>query len=144
MKNIASKLGDSLKSTYKEVSNQTQHTLDFTKDKAEIIALKNDLKRLYLSLGICYFDYKVEQIEFDEENLFSQIDDLHQQIYELENILETTKKTQKDSFSEFKHEVKSTWQEESNVANNLKFCANCNMGNPLENTICSNCETSLD
>lgn len=149
MKDIFSKIGDSIKNTCKEAVDQTQKTVDQTKYRTELINLKNELKKLHERLGQAHYTAFISE---DKDNVFAplcnRITAVQQEIERLENKIKGVVGDQKNSFNSFKDQVKNTWQEETaaytdtrdeNGIKILKFCEHCNVGNPREAAYCINC-----
>ena len=114
MADVFSKLTDSLKSTIKAAGQQTQMSVGQVSGRTEIINKKNDLKRLFMLLGQAQYKcYLEECISVERNSLYSEIDELRNQIIVLEKKLNEASTAQKDSFDNFKQEVKNTWNEPS-------------------------------
>lgn len=150
MKDLFDKLGESIKTTYKEAVDQTQKTVGQTKYKVEALNLKNELKKLYQRLGEDYYkSYTKEDTEPCNLVLCNRITVLLKDIEKLESKIEGVAHTQKDSFEAYKREVKTMWddhiaddqtiQKDENGIKILKFCQHCNIGNSQSAVYCMNC-----
>lgn len=149
MKDLFDKLGESIKTTCKEAVDQTQKTMDQTKARTEIIALKKELKKLYQKLGEMYYtQYMSGSIEGSNAPVCSRITALRKEINRLEKKVGEVVDVQKDSFEAYRREVKTTWDEakqyeevkrDENGIKILKFCEHCNVGNSQNATYCINC-----
>ncbi len=150
MKELLEKLGKSVKTTYKEVTEQTQITVDQTKARAELTALKNDLKKLYQKLGECYYEFECFHTEFDSNLLIEDIIKTKHKISTIEEEIQQSVQTQKGNFAHYKDDIMSTWQTEEAEQDVevkhiklYKFCGECNAGNPPQNTECSTCGAKI-
>lgn len=150
MKEIMDKLTQSIKSSCKEVADQTQKTVDQTKYRKEMIELKSEIKKLYQKLGEQYYTYYMEEeTEKKASPICNRITVLLKEIDRLETKIEEVIKNQKDSFDAYKRDVKQTWDEEETVFTEvkrdengikiLKFCKSCNIGNNVDAQYCINC-----
>ncbi len=112
MADVFSKLGDSLKSTIKVASEQTQMSVEQVSGRADIINKKNEIKKLFMLLGQAQYKCYLEECGSIERNsLYSKIDELRSQVIELEQKINEANTAQKDSFDNFKQEFKNTWSE---------------------------------
>ncbi|OON99284.1 MAG: hypothetical protein ATN35_13515 [Epulopiscium sp. Nele67-Bin004] len=113
MREIFTKLGESVKTTYKEVSSQTLKTLDQTKMRSELSSLKNELKKNQQQLGELYFNYVEYGELFDNTLLIDKIKEVTENINEIEQLLNDIADQQKGSFDDYKDDLKQTWQQHS-------------------------------
>ncbi len=150
MGDIFTKLGESIKTTFKEATEQTQKSVDQTVYRTELISKKGELKKLYQQLGIAvYEDYKEEKQGAEYEALYKKISSFLKEIELIEDKVEEIVNSQKDSFDTYKREVKTTWNE--NMAAEarpqpgpdgvevMKICNQCNTGNHVEASYCISC-----
>ena len=149
MKEMIDKLTQSIKDSCNEVVGQTQSIVDQTKYRTEVVSLKNEVKKLYQKLGKQYYtEYMEKESEKEESPVCNRITVLLKEIQRLEDKIEETTKTQKDSFTAYKRAFKNTWEEETvftetktdeNGIKILKFCKQCNIGNNVDAQFCVNC-----
>ncbi len=112
MADIFSKIGDSLKSTIKVAGEQTQMSVEQVSSRTELINKKNEIKKLFMLLGQAQYKCYLEEGEsFERNELYSKIDELRAQIITLEKKVGEANAAQKDSFDNFKQQVKTTWNE---------------------------------
>ncbi|MGL4736039.1 MAG: hypothetical protein ACRCW2_01175 [Cellulosilyticaceae bacterium] len=149
MKDLFDKLSDSVKNTYKEAVGQTQNTVDQTKYRKDMIALKSDLKKLYMQLGKeCYREQIQGNTFYVNTPLCNRITALREEIATLDKQLAEVVEKQKDSFEAYKRDVRKTWDERQDTQGGyqradgfevMKFCSKCNVGNNPKATHCTNC-----
>ncbi|OON91875.1 MAG: hypothetical protein ATN33_08430 [Epulopiscium sp. Nele67-Bin001] len=153
MKEILGKLGESVMTTYKEVSEQTHKTVDQTKTRAQLTALKSDLKKQFQKLGECYYEYAENGQEFNCVELLAKTRQIVARIQCLELDIGETLETQKGSFDNYKQGLKSTWAKEVAQIEEVaqvkhiklyKFCGECNTGNSPQNVVCINCGAKIE
>lgn len=149
MKTILNKLEQSVKNTYKQTMQQTQKTVDQTKYRTELITLKNTLNKHYQMLGRLYYKQVTnQQDDSNLETLCHKITELNLQIKTTQQKIDELVNSQKNSFDDFKKEVKDTWQDETSEKTYerdekgikiLKFCPQCQIGNARDASYCSHC-----
>lgn len=155
MSDVFSRLGESLKSTIKEATEQTQKSVDQVTCRTELLNKKTELKRLYTTLGEVQYKAYIENEDNIERNvLYSKITNLKSEISELEVKLEDIINTQKSSFDTYKRKVKTAWEEEntsstSNIPEDdgieiLKVCPVCNTGNHEHAAYCIKCGNKFE
>ncbi len=155
MSDVFSKLGDSLKSTLKVATEQTQKSVDQVACRTDLLNKRNELKRLFTLLGEAQYKCHVEQIESeDRDELYAKIDALKLQITEVEKRLGEIVTTQKSSLDSYKREVKSTWNEPETKEKKadldedgieiLKVCPVCNTGNHEHAAYCIKCGNKFE
>ena len=155
MSDVFSRLGESLKSTIKEATEQTQKSVDQVTCRTELLNKKAELKRLYTTLGEVQYKAYIENEDNVERNvLYSKITNLKSEISELEVKLEEIINTQKSSFDTYKRKVKTAWEEEntsstSNIPEDdgieiLKVCPVCNTGNHEHAAYCIKCGNKFE
>lgn len=155
MSDVLSKLGDSLKSTFKVATEQTQKSVDQVTCRTDLINKRNELKRLFALLGEAQYKCYLEEGESYERNtLYSKIDALKIQITEIEKHLGEVVTAQKSSLDSYKREVKSTWSEPDTTAKKddlaeddieiLKVCPICNTGNHEYAAYCIKCGNKFE
>lgn len=150
MADIFTKLGESIKTTVKEATEQTQKSIDQTIYRKELLEKKSELKGLYQQLGEAQYESYIE----NKQNIsltpfYTQITALLKEINKLQDQVKEIVNSQKDSFDTYKREVKTTWNE--NMAQEarpekgedglevMKICSECNTGNNVEASYCINC-----
>ncbi len=158
-KDIFEKLTDSVKSTYKEVAGQAKVSADQTRVRTEVATLKAELKKLYIQLGQCYFVSTYEGYGDAEEicmdKIMEEIKETIDLINELEQDIASCVDIQKDSFVQYKDDLKSLWNEEEGEvfvgkSQNIKHiklykvCGECGESNMPANTKCKNCGTNIE
>ena len=112
MTDVFSKLGESLKSTIKEATQQTQKSVDQVTCRTDLLNKRSELKRLYEALGEVQYKAYIENEDNVERNvLYSKITTLKSEIQNLEEKLEKIVNTQKSSFDSYKRKVKTAWEE---------------------------------
>ncbi|PHV69821.1 hypothetical protein CS063_13985 [Sporanaerobium hydrogeniformans] len=150
MKDIFTKIGESITSTVKEMGEQTQKSFDQTVYRTELLGLKNDLKKLYQKLGEEQYTAYIQGDESKVQTvLYNQITNLIHEIEKREKIINDIVSNQKDSFDSYKRDVKTTWDENMAAAQKpeknkegfevMKICENCNTGNHVDATYCIYC-----
>ena len=155
MSDVFSKLGDSLKSTLKVATEQTQKSVDQVACRTDLMNKRNELKRLFTSLGEAQYKCYVEQVDSEErDNLYAKIDTLKLQIADVEKRLGEIVTKQKCSLDSYKREVKSTWNEpqtkeekadlEEDGIEILKICPVCNTGNHEYAAYCIKCGNKFE
>ena len=155
MADVFSKLGESLKSTIKEATQQTQKSVDQVTCRTDLLNKRNELKRLYEALGEVQYKAYIENEDNVERNvLYSKITTLKADIQNLETKLEEIVNTQKSSFDNYKRKVKTAWEEEKNPKADdlaaddgieiLKICPVCNTGNHEHAAYCIKCGNKFE
>ena len=155
MSDVLSKLGDSLKSTLKVATEQTQKSVDQVSCRTDLMNKRNELKRLFASLGEAQYKCYLEEGESHERNtLYSKIDALKLQITEMEKHLGEVLTAQKSSLDSYKREVRSTWSEPDSAEKKddlagddieiLKVCPICNTGNHEYAAYCIKCGNKFE
>ena len=154
MSDVLSKLGESLKTTIKEATQQTQKSVDQVTCRTDLLNKKNELKRLYEALGEVQYKAYIDNEDNVERNvLYSKITNLKSEIESLETKLEEIVNTQKSSFDNYKKNVKTTWSEEEEKIRKafethsesdddvkaLKVCPVCHTANHMEAAYCIKC-----
>lgn len=157
MVDVLSKLGESLKTTLKEATQQTQKSVDQVTFRTELLNKRSELKRLYEVLGEIQYKVYLENEENAERNvLYSKITRLKAEITDIEQKLEEIVNKQKSSFDSYKRKVKTTWQEdedqtvrrddltEEDDVEILKVCPVCNTGNHEHAAYCIKCGNKFE
>ena len=155
MADVFSKLGESIKNTIKEATEQTQKSVDQVTCRTELLNKRNELKRLYTTLGEVQYKAYIENEDNVERNvLYSKITNLKTEIKELEQKLEEIVNTQKNSFDSYKRKVKNAWEEEGTTHSGeqaeddgieiLKVCPVCNTGNHEHAAYCIKCGNKFE
>ena len=155
MADVFSKLGESIKSTIKEATEQTQKSVDQVTCRTELLNKRSELKRLYATLGEIQYKAYIENEDNVERNvLYSKITHLKTEIVELEQRLEEIVNTQKSSFDTYKRKVKTAWEEEEATTSSeqaeddgieiLKVCPVCNTGNHEHAAYCIKCGNKFE
>lgn len=155
MADVFSKLGESIKSTIKEATEQTQKSVDQVTCRTELLNKRSELKRLYATLGEIQYKAYIENEDNVERNvLYSKITHLKTEIVELEQRLEEIVNTQKSSFDTYKRKVKTAWEEKEATTSSeqaeddgieiLKVCPVCNTGNHEHAAYCIKCGNKFE
>lgn len=155
MADIFSKLGDSIKTTIKEAVGQTQKSVDQASLRTELISKKNELKKLYQALGESHYKaYTTGESDESQGAIYEKITEIIKDIEEAEKKIEDIVSTQKTSFTTFKEDVKTTWNEpvakeadEEKQAENvkvMKVCPVCNTGNNIHAAYCIHCGNKFE
>lgn len=157
MVDVLSKLGESLKTTLKEATQQTQKSVDQVTFRTELLNKRSELKRLYEVLGEIQYKVYLENEENAERNvLYSKITRLKAEITDIEQKLEEIVNKQKSSFDSYKRKVKTTWQEDGDQTVRrddltqedgieiLKVCPVCNTGNHEHAAYCIKCGNKFE
>lgn len=155
MSDVFSKLGDSLKSTFKVATEQTQKSVDQVACRTELLNKRSELKRLFALLGEAQYKCYTEQVENeDRDELYAKIGELKLQITDVERRLGEIVTTQKSSLDSYKREVKSTWSEPDTTKKDadlsedgieiLKVCPVCNTGNHEHAAYCVKCGNKFE
>ena len=157
MADVFSKLGESLKSTIKEATEQTQKSVNQVSCRTDLLNKRNELKRLFEALGEFQYKAYIENEENVERNmLYSKITNLKSEITKLENKLNDIVNTQKNSFDSYKRKVRTTWEEEVLRSSKtsefteddgieiLKGCPVCNTGNHEHAAYCIKCGNKFE
>lgn len=155
MTDVFSKLGESLKSTIKEATQQTQKSVDQVTCRTDLLNKRSELKRLYEALGEVQYKAYIENEDNVERNvLYSKITTLKSEIQILEEKLEKIVNTQKSSFDSYKRKVKTAWEEEKEIKVDdlntddgieiLKVCPVCNTGNHEHAAYCIKCGNKFE
>lgn len=154
MADVFSKLGESIKNTIKEATEQTQKSVDQVTCRTELLNKRSELKRLYTTLGEVQYKAYIENEDNVERNvLYSKITNLKTEITELEQKLEEIVNTQKSSFDSYKRKVKTAWEEETTSPSKqeeddgieiLKVCPVCNTGNHEHAAYCIKCGNKFE
>lgn len=157
MVDVLSKLGESLKTTLKEATQQTQKSVDQVTFRTELLNKRSELKRLYEVLGEIQYKVYLENEENAERNvLYSKITRLKAEITDIEQKLEEIVNKQKSSFDSYKRKVKTTWQEDGDQSAKrddltqedgieiLKVCPVCNTGNHEHAAYCIKCGNKFE
>ena len=152
MADILGKIGESLKSTLKEATQQTQKSVDQVAYRTDIIAKKNELKKLYQMLGEMQYKAYEEGEESPEQSvLYTKIGFLKKDIEEAEIKINNLVQTQKESFDSYKAGVKTAWDEivsdvtkaeedkDDDTEEVLKICPECHTGNHKHAAYCIRC-----
>ena len=96
MADVFSKLGESIKKTIKQATEQTQKSVDQVSCRTELLNKKNELKKLYTTLGEIQYKAYIENEDNVERNvLYSKITNIKAEITELEQKLEEIVTNQK-------------------------------------------------
>lgn len=155
MADVFSKLGESLKNTIKEATEQTQKSVDQVTCRTDLLNKRNELKKLYEALGEVQYKAYIENEDSVERNvLYTKITNLTEEIKKLEARLEEIVNTQKSSFDNYKRKVKTAWEEEKatkvdDIAEDdgieiLKVCPVCNTGNHEHAAYCIKCGNKFE
>ena len=157
MVDVLSKLGESLKTTLKEATQQTQKSVDQVTLRTELLNKRSELKRLYEALGEVQYKVYMEHEESAETQiLYSKITHLKAEITDIEQKLEEIVNRQKSSFDSYKRKVKTTWQEDGDASIKredlseedgieiLKVCPVCNTGNHEHAAYCIKCGNKFE
>lgn len=155
MSDVFSKLGESLKTTIKQATEQTQKSVDQVSCRTDLLNKRNELKKLYEALGEVQYKAYIENEDNVERNvLYSKITTLKTEIEALETKLEEIVNTQKSSFDNYKRKVKTAWEEEKtskvdDLAQDdgieiLKVCPVCNTGNHEHAAYCIKCGNKFE
>ncbi len=154
MKDLFNKLGESIKHTLKEAGNQTQKTVDQTVYRKDLLKAKSDVKKYYEELGEkSYEAYTQGQNIAVDDVLCDKITKTLQTIDQLNTSIENIMREQKDSFSSYKREVKTAWDENMATQDKpgvnddgievMKFCPECNAGNNINAEYCISCGAKI-
>jgi len=156
MSDVFTKLGESLKSTIKEATQQTQKSVDQVTCRTDLLNKRNELKKLYEALGEVQYKAYIENEDNVERNiLYSKITNLKAEIQNLEARLEEIVNIQKSSFDNYKRKVKTAWEEdekstkvddlsEDDGIEILKVCPVCNTGNHEHAAYCIKCGNKFE
>lgn len=157
MADVFSKLGESLKSTLKEATEQTQKSVDQVTFRTDLLNKRSELKRLFEALGEVQYKSYIENDDNVERNvLYSKITHLKAEITDIEHKLEEIINVQKSSFDSYKRKVKTTWQDdedktikkddlaEEDGVEILKACPVCNTGNHEHAAYCIKCGNKFE
>ena len=155
MSDVFSKIGESLKSTIQEATEQTQRSVNQVTCRTDLLNKRSELKRLFEALGEIQYKAYIENEDNIERNvLYSKITNLKTEIQNLEKKLEDIVNTQKSSFDTYKRKVKTTWEEEKTVKADslaeddgieiLKVCPVCNTGNHEHAAYCIKCGNKFE
>ena len=156
MADIFSKLGDSIKTTIKEAVDQTQKSVDQASIRADLLTKKNELKKLYQTLGESHYNaYTKGESDENQGAIYEKITELIKDIKEAESKLENIVSTQKTSFNSFKEDVKAKWSETESATNAteekkaenvkiMKVCPVCNTGNNMHAAYCIHCGNKFE
>lgn len=159
MADIFGKLGDSLKNTIKEAVDQTQKSVDQVGPRAEILTKKNEIKKLYQTLGEAqYKNYMGAEEVIDLQSIYDKITMITDDIKKAEEKIEDLVTKQKTSFSSYKENVKTAWDdittpepkaeaEEVDSAEDvqlMKVCEVCHTGNNLHAAYCIHCGNKFE
>ena len=154
MSDVFSKLGESLKSTIKEATQQTQKSVDQVTCRTDLLNKRNELKKLFELLGEVQYKAYIENEDSVERNeLYAKITHLKADITALETKLEDIVNTQKSSFDSYKRKVKTAWEEEKMPKSDfsdddgieiLKVCPVCNTGNHEHAAYCIKCGNKFE
>lgn len=157
MADVFSKLGESLKSTLKEATEQTQKSVDQVTFRTDLLNKRSELKRLFEALGEVQYKAYIENEDSVERNvLYSKITHLKTEITDIEHKLEEIVNAQKSSFDSYKRKVKTTWQDdedktvkkdslaEDDGIEILKVCPVCNTGNHEHAAYCIKCGNKFE
>ncbi|WP_054741788.1 hypothetical protein [Cellulosilyticum ruminicola] len=157
MADIFSKLGDSIKTTIKQAVGQTQKSVDQASIRTDLLTKKSELKKLYQALGESHYKaYAMGETDETQGAIYEKITELVKDIAEAEKRLEDIVTTQKTSFSTFKEDVKTTWNEptvgaqknEEETQNDnvkvMKVCPVCNTGNNIHAAYCIHCGNKFE
>lgn len=155
MADVFSKLGESLKSTIKEATQQTQKSVDQVSCRTDLLNKRNELKKLFELLGEVQYKAYIENEDSVVRNeIYSKITNLKAEIAALENKLEDIVNTQKNSFDNYKRKVKTAWEEEKGAQSSvfseddgieiLKICPVCNTGNHEHAAYCIKCGNKFE
>lgn len=158
MADVLGKLGESLKSTLKEATEQTQKSVDQVGCRTDLLNKRNEVKKLYETLGKIqyklYMDHSTDTEDRDE--LYTKITKVKSEIAEIEKKLEDIVNAQKSSFDSYKRKVKTAWDEmtkeekqdnvspESDDVEILKICPVCNTGNHEHAAYCIKCGNKFE
>ena len=157
MSDVLSKLGESLKTTLKEATEQTQKSVDQVGCRTDLLNKRNELKKLFEKLGEA--EYKVftseEKDTVDRDGLCEKITAVKTEITELEQKLEEIVNAQKSSFDSYKRKVRTAWDEltkeekkddlqEEDGIEILKICPVCNTGNHEHAAYCIKCGNKFE
>lgn len=153
-----SKLGESLKTTLKEATEQTQKSVDQVGCRTDLLNKRGELKRLFEILGEAQYKIYREGSEdsVERNELYLKINTLKTDISLLEKRLEEIVNTQKSSFDNYKRKVRTTWDEitkeekKDDLAQDgdgieiLKICPVCNTGNHEHAAYCIKCGNKFE
>ncbi len=150
MKDLFTKIGESITTTVKEMGAQTQKSFDQTVYRTELMSLKNELKKLYQKLGEAQYTAYINNEENEAQTvIYNQITTLLNDINKKEKDIDNIVNTQKDSFDSYKKDVRTTWNENMAEAKKpekgedgyevMKICEDCNTGNHVDATYCIYC-----
>lgn len=158
MADVFSKLGESLKTTLKEATEQTQKSVDQVGCRTDLLNKRNELKKLFESLGEAQYKVMIDENEdaANRDALCEKITALKAEITEVEQKLEEIVNAQKSSFDSYKRKVKTTWDEltkeekkddlaeEDDGIEILKICPVCNTGNHEHAAYCIKCGNKFE
>lgn len=152
MADILGKLGAGLKTTLKEAAEQTQKSVDQVSHRTDLLNRKNELKKLYEKLGAIQYKAYMEKNEALEqkEELYDCITKVRKDIARIEEELEAILTVQKNSFSNYKKNVKSTWDdmikpdEKEEDIEILKICPVCQTVNHEHAAYCVKCGNKFE
>ena len=155
MSDVFSKLGDSLKSTFKVATEQTQKSVDQVACRTDIMNKRNELKKLFMQLGEVQYRCYTEGVEDSERDLlYGNIAAIKTQIDELETHLDKVVDEQKSSLDSYKNVVKSTWEDittpeekkglDEEDVEVLKVCPVCHTGNHDYAAYCIKCGNKFE
>ena len=155
MSDVFSKLGESLKSTLREATEQTQKSVDQVTCRTDLLNKRNELKKLFEKLGEAQYKAYIENEEgVERSELYTRITHLKADISNLETKLEEIVNTQKNSFDNYKRKVKTAWEEEKTAKASefsdddgieiLKVCPVCNTGNHEHAAYCIKCGNKFE
>ena len=159
MSDVLSKLGESLKTTIKEATEQTQKSVDQVSCRTDLLNKRNELKKLFERLGEAEYKLFVSEAEeadtVDRDTICEKITAIKTEIADLEKKLEEIVNAQKSSFDNYKRKVKTAWDEltkeekkddlqEEDGIEILKICPVCNTGNHEHAAYCIKCGNKFE
>lgn len=158
MSDVFSKIGEGLKTTIKLATEQTQKSVDQVSCRTELLNKKNELKKLYCTLGEAQYKAYIENPEsVQDDSLFIKITELKNEVFTLENKIDNIVSEQKGSFEQYKEQVKTSWNdmmteaeakeaEDANMADStvLKICPVCQTANPEDAAFCIKCGNKFE
>ncbi len=155
MADVFSKLGESIKTTLKVATEQTQQSMDQVSSRTEILNKRNELKKLFTKLGEIQYKCHIDGEEnIERDVLYTKITELKDEIQKLEDHLSEVITAQKSSLDNYKRQVKSTWNEPSTEEKKddleedeievLKVCPVCKTGNHEYAAYCIKCGNKFE
>lgn len=138
-------LSEKIVSGAKSAGTQVNYEVQIKKNELEIVKVKNEINKIYKTIGETVYNCHLDDVEIAESNLdimFKQIDVKKMYIEQLEERIELIKENKKlETYDVQGEDIPSFIKNEKTNEDIevLKFCPGCGTGNSLSSETCKEC-----